>query len=301
VAGLRSSSIGSGAKRALPFQPAAAAAATAPAAGGSSPREQLKGHTSYSIHAGGGGSSPTRHPWLAPGNGTEFNPSAGSFRTAAAAAPSLGTATGYSPAASPPTAAADRYEELVREADAALQQLAACQRVADSAAPFAAAAAAGSSPVRAAALRSYNPLGANHTGSRPASARAAAGGHYSSYEGLARIASKAGNSNPVGRSPGSLSRHLTTSAAAAAGRQPGSYDSFGGKSSWSPQRVRPGSAEPLGTSPSAAAAAIGSAGHVSHMLKGELQALDSDIEAAEASLKAAAQRLGAASTLPSRW
>jgi hypothetical protein len=192
----------------------------------------------------------------------------------------------------------------MREADAALQQLAACRRVADLAAPSAAAAAAaaGSSPVRAAAVRSYNPIGANYTGSRPAAARAAAaaGGLYSSYEGLAGIASKVSSASPIGRSSGSFSRHLATSAAAAAGCQPGSYGSFGGKSSWSPQRVRPGSAGPLMTSPSEAAA-VGSAGQVSHMLKGELQALDSDIAAAEASLQAAAQRLGASSTLPARW
>jgi hypothetical protein len=67
---------------------------------------------------------------------------------------------------------------------------------------------------------------------------------------------------------------------------------------WSHLRGRPVSAGALGVAPTAVAG-VGSpgtppaAGHMSRVLKEELQALDSDIAAAEASLQAAAQRLGA--------
>jgi hypothetical protein len=107
-------------------------------------------------------------------------------------------------------------------------------------------------------------------------------------------------------SPGSFSKQLAASAVgAAAGRQSGMYGSLSGKQGsggtsmgcWSPLRGRPVSAGALGAP--TAVAGVGSppgaaaAGQMSRVLKGELQALDSDIAAAEASLQAAAQRLGA--------
>lgn len=216
-------------------------------------------------------------------------------------------------------AAADRYAALVREADAALEQLAACRRLADSAT----AAAAAEQPATAAARRAaQHTVSANSpnaaAGGAPLGGAVAAGytqqhsprfagsrarGLVTLPGGLAQHSPplSAGATSPLkprslstgGFSPGKVlgsnpaackqnsSRQL---AAAGLSRPYGSNYGYG--SYQSPQKLpRPGSAGALGTAAAAAAMAPCS-------LRGELQALDSDIAAAEASLQAAAQRLG---------
>ena len=319
----------SSARRSLGFQQSTAVDA-AVGAGASPTHGHLPSHAVYTVRAGSPrprgvtGLSAARHTGGVTNRGCS-GPDSPAGRVGSGRAGEGLTSPGRAAAAASglaADAATDRYQALVREADAALQQLAACRRVADSA-----PAAAGSNPSGAGTAACVRSSYGNDTEQpRPHSASVVptAVSSYrhrsdSSTSGPAAATRAAVGDMGAARahasySPRSFSKQLAASAVgAAAGRQPGTYSSLGEKqgfvgastSCYSPLRGRPVSAGALGVAPAAVSAVRSppgatAGGHMSRVLKGELQALDSDIAAAEASLQAAAQRLGAGQP-PRQW
>lgn len=239
----------SSARRSLGFQPSV-----------SSPSQQPTSHTVYSIRAGV--QSPVGAK--APPHDTSCGAAQGGVASGNAAAAAAGTAT------------ADRYATLVREADAALQQLAACRRKAEQATSSASGQQYHVRPASAAARASASPVKA-HVGGSLTGSPSRSTYTYTTTKAAATLGGRmAGSPGSVRAAAGGAYSPART------GRAFGGAGSLSGNLQWSPSRgVRPGSAGASGLV-------------VPAVLKGELQALDSDIAAAEASLQAAAQRLGAA-------
>jgi hypothetical protein len=295
--------------------------------GSGSARRSLAFQAAAGGSAAAGGAEDSRGP-RSQGTTTYTSPRA----PAAVSRTTAGAGAGAAAAAGE----ADRYKQLVREADAALQQLAACRHKADSggapASPVATAAAAAGGPYSnrlhtQGQSVTYSPgklcgqgtaafsavkgpsavlkAPASHTTHqvRPHSASLASTikfnrGLSEGDQGSGSEGGVCGGNRPAAAGGRVGASHLRASCSPSfsrqllAGCQPGS--GLGGSAlpaktspAWSPSRHRLGSP---GQATAAAAMTVG--------LQGELQALDQDIAAAEASLQAAVIRLGAAAGPP---